>query len=240
VWDENRQPINNYVALGKRLAEFRDLYRHSDFGQGLILLPGTNTRPIQLSKGRQLAALLIDRIPIRYVKDGEARGGLIPAKHLTLLLCTEAFLTQFPPFDQVAQWPEDFDSLRHALGLLGAAKPNVWLRSGEWANQTVELGLVGRVIPPADRENESSRERGIGVVLSRHAKVTLKVKTEAERLTLRLEKGRRRFEAGNEPTTKYRFVILDRKVVPEDAPRDNNKDSRSDEAQTNGQARKVM
>ena len=57
------------------------------------------------------------------------------------------------------------DPLRHGLGLIGAMKPDNWLRPDEWARHVVDLGLVKTVIREADRENDKSRERGIGVVM---------------------------------------------------------------------------
>ena len=59
------------------------------------------------------------------------------------------------------------DPLRHGLGLIGAVKPDEWLRPDEWARCVVDLGLVKTVIPEADRENDKSRTRGIGVVMTR-------------------------------------------------------------------------
>lgn len=237
LWNEGRAPAKNYSALGRRLAIFPGLYR--DPNGGLICLPDSpHARPIRITKGAQLAAIIIDRIEILYVKDDEERGGLIPARHLTLMLATEAFLGQFRPFDEVDRSSEDLDPLRQALGLLGAAKPDVWMPAREWAKQVAELGLVGRLIPAADRENERSRERGIGVVLSAHTDESFRGTNDKEHLTLHLEKARRRFEAGNEATTRYRFVILQRESIPEDAPRDKDEERRADAVQTNGQARK--
>jgi hypothetical protein len=108
------------------------------------------------------------------------------------------------------------DPLRRALGLLGAARPDAWLRADDWARLAIKVGVVHAVIPTADRDTDRGRERGIGVVLSVHQDETFDVATDDETLTLRLEKARRRFEGG-EPSTRYRFTCLSRKSVPEDA-----------------------
>ena len=56
----------------------------------------------------------------------------------------------------------------------------------------------------------------MGVVLSAHAGETFAVETEDERLELRLEKARRRFEAGEQPHTRYRFAAARREAIPVD------------------------
>jgi hypothetical protein len=108
------------------------------------------------------------------------------------------------------------DPVRRGLALLGAARPDEWLRPREWAELARERGLVKAVIPAADRDNDLARERGAGVVLSAHAQETFTVATDDERLVLRLEKARRRLDAGGEPHTCYRFTVVSREEVPED------------------------
>jgi hypothetical protein len=109
------------------------------------------------------------------------------------------------------------DPLRHALGLLGTARPGEWLRADDWARLAVGVGVVKAVIPQHDRDSERGRERGIGVVLSAHRDETFEVETEGERLTLRLEKRRARFDGG-EPTVRYRFQVVGKSALPEDGP----------------------
>jgi hypothetical protein len=108
------------------------------------------------------------------------------------------------------------DPLRRGLGLLGAARPDEWLRSGEWAELAVSLGLVQDVVPKGDRDNESSRQRGIGVVFAAHREETFSAESEDEWVQLRLEKARRRFTLSGQPETRYRFLVLRREPIPED------------------------
>jgi len=108
------------------------------------------------------------------------------------------------------------DPVRKGLGLLGVARPGKWLRSAEWARLATNLGLADAVIPEADRNSDLGRERGIGVVLSAHRDETFHVETEDRRTVLRLERARRRFEEGRDPSTRYRFVVLREEVIPED------------------------
>lgn len=111
------------------------------------------------------------------------------------------------------------DPLRRGLGLLGADRPGEWLRADAWARLAGNIGVAKVVIPEHDRDTDQGRERGIGVVLSAHRDETFDVETDEERLTLRLEKLRRRFD-GAEPTTRYRFVVLDKTMIPEDPSND--------------------
>jgi hypothetical protein len=107
------------------------------------------------------------------------------------------------------------DPLRKGLGLLGAHDADQWLQASTWAMYASELGLIKAVIPPAEKDSEAGRARGIGVVLSAHQEETLQAETEDRRLTLRLEKRRGRFD-GSDVQVRYRFV----KVVEEDLPLD--------------------
>lgn len=107
------------------------------------------------------------------------------------------------------------DPVRHALGLLGGAKPDQWQPAADWAKLAVDLGIVRQVIPEAERSTEISRARGIGKVLSAHRDETFVTETDTETLTLKLTKMRRRFE-GVEPSTRYSFVVVNREPLPLD------------------------
>ncbi len=107
------------------------------------------------------------------------------------------------------------DPLRNGLGLLGAARPNEWLRTGEWILVAGDLGLTKRLIPEADRDTPAGRERGLGLVLSAHRDETFKVETDDQIIFMHLKKARRRFEDGK-VTTRYQFNVLSREPIPED------------------------
>lgn len=96
------------------------------------------------------------------------------------------------------------DPVRRGLAILGAAKPNEWLPSSDWAKLVVDLGLTKTVIPPGDQDSEAGRVRGIGVVLSAHESETLVADSEDQRILLRLEKKRGRW--GGQPHLRYQFV----------------------------------
>ncbi len=104
------------------------------------------------------------------------------------------------------------DPLRGALAMLGSARPDEWLRPGEWVRLAVRLGLVKEVIPDGDRDTDAGRERAVGRVLTAHQDETLVAEGEDERLTLRLERGRHRVEGG-EAKVQYRFAVEARERV---------------------------
>jgi hypothetical protein len=108
------------------------------------------------------------------------------------------------------------DPLRKGLGLLGAQAPDTWLQATPWAKFVSDLGLVKAVIPPADQDSEKGRARGLGVVLKAHTGETFQTETETEKLTLRLEWRRGRFQ-GSDPEVRYRFVLVGQEALPHDA-----------------------
>jgi hypothetical protein len=109
------------------------------------------------------------------------------------------------------------DPLRRALGILGAERPDRWLQAAEWAELACSLGLVKTLVPVADRDSVRGHARGIGVVLSAHIDETFVSQTENEKMTFQLNKVRRRFAAGEQATTRYKFEVLSHEAIPEDA-----------------------
>ncbi|HEX6507758.1 MAG TPA: hypothetical protein VF221_09020, partial [Chloroflexota bacterium] len=103
-WDEDAQPINNYRALGQRLAAAGDLYRRPGYASGLLLAAdNANIEPVVVDNSRRLAAIVVDRVRVRVVKGGESKGAIIPVSHLSTMLASEVFLQQFRPVDDVVR-----------------------------------------------------------------------------------------------------------------------------------------
>ena len=105
------------------------------------------------------------------------------------------------------------DPVRRALGLLGRERPGEWLRPGEWAAVAADLSVLGALIPREGGRTDRGRERELGVVLSAHEGETFAVPAEGGELALALERRRGRFEAGREPSARYRFVVPTRGVT---------------------------
>src|SRR5262249_57898494 len=91
---------------------------------------------------------------------------------------------------------------------VGRERPGAWLRPGAWAAVAADLSLLGALIPREAGRTEKGREREMGRVLSVHEGETFAVPTEGGELTLGLERRRGRFEAGRDPSTRYRFAVL--------------------------------
>ena len=119
------------------------------------------------------------------------------------------------------------DPIRHALGLLGTASleestadnpdPAGFHQSKFWADVAVRLGLVKTLIPAADRDTDSGRARAMGIVLTAHRGESFGLETNDDHLIFRLDKARRRFPPGSEPSTRYRFKIITKTTIPADS-----------------------
>jgi hypothetical protein len=116
IWNEGGLLGHNYAALGRRLAAAGDLYRRPGYADGLLLV-STQPRigPIVVDTPRRLAAIVADRVRVRVMKAGKARGNHIPYADLGTVLGTELFLQQFRPVDAVVMLPHylpDFTLLK--------------------------------------------------------------------------------------------------------------------------------
>jgi len=157
-----------------------------------------------VEKWKQAGKPLDKEVKHPFTEGAQVVGGILKVNGFT------DFLANYPERRTVD------DPLKQALGLLGAFKPTEWVAASTWAGIVAHLGLTKTLIPPADRESTESRWRGLGVILTKYREETFIVETDDTVLTLRLEKARRRFDGG-EPQTRYRFVVVDQKYVPEDS-----------------------
>jgi hypothetical protein len=108
------------------------------------------------------------------------------------------------------------DPIKHSLAILGAARPDEWLRPGEWAASMVELGLAKTLIESNERDTEAGRKRALGVLLSAHKDEVFEIETDSHRLRLRLKSARRRF--GSEPHVRYCFEQEQCDILPFEDP----------------------
>ena len=91
------KPFTSNAAEAEQVAAAAD-------GSGLVvILNAANTHLIPIQTGRQLASVIADRVRIQVTKDGQTKGGMVPAKHLSIMLGSEAFLRHFRPLDEVAR-----------------------------------------------------------------------------------------------------------------------------------------
>jgi hypothetical protein len=128
------------------------------------------------------------------------------------------------------------DLVRKALGILGCAKPDEWLRPGELADLAVRQSLTQTLIRSADRHTEAGRERGIGETLSQHKDETFVCETENGPKTLRLRRRRRRLGSGAEAKVCYKFETIAHDVLPDDLIDEQSGAVSPDEPQANTQS----
>jgi hypothetical protein len=105
--------------------------------------------------------------------------------------------------------------LRRGLAILGAEKPNVWLKAEEWAMLAAKLGLIKALISAGDRDSQAGCVRGMGVTMSAHLEETFEGENESDKHQLKLEKKRKRWD-GHKPHCRYRFAVLDCEDIPLD------------------------
>lgn len=106
IWDVGKPIAENATALGKRLAACGDLYRQPSYAAGLMLASQSpNILPETITKGKRLAAIIVDRFPVKVKEGDDEKGNSIPASQLEILLATEVFLQQFQAIDQVVTTP---------------------------------------------------------------------------------------------------------------------------------------
>ena len=112
-----RQAADNYKALGDRLANCNDLFRRPGYASGLLLLL-EDGKHVVISKGAELAPVIVDRVRVEVWKGGKKKGSKIAAAHLNTMLGTETFLGQFRRVDLVTTTPAylpDFTLTRPGL-----------------------------------------------------------------------------------------------------------------------------
>ena len=117
IWDEDEQAADNYKALGDRLAKSNDLFRRPGYASGLLLLLNDGKHAV-ISKGAELAPVIVDRVRVEVWKGGKKKGSKIAAAHLNTMLGTETFLGQFRKVDLVTTTPAylpDFTLTRPGL-----------------------------------------------------------------------------------------------------------------------------
>jgi hypothetical protein len=129
-------------------------------------------------------------------------------------------VSQFDNFLDNYQVRGQIDPIRRALGILGAFRPNSWLPARDWAKIAAECGVTKTLISDTDRASEAGRCRGIGLVMTAHQAEAFRTETDDAVFHVVLEKARRRFERATEPSTRYRFLVLKKEPIPEDATAD--------------------
>ena len=172
IWRIEKGAARNYRLLGQRLAESNDLYRNKEDGYGLVqVLPGGKARLI--TKGAQLAPVIVDRVRMRVEKEGKIVSELPTSAHLTAMLFSEEFLGQFIPVDEVTKTPfflEEFSLVKPGFNDGGSGNRVIFVGAAQPSAPTLAtLERFLSVMPfatNADRTNFVAA--GVTVPLRRH------------------------------------------------------------------------
>ena len=104
-WHDESPARENFEALGRALAMSGDLFRQPGHEGGLFLVKPDGT-PRSITKGKQLSAVIADRIDLHRFLNGKQKPSRISAGTLEEMLNTEAFLSRFAPVDRISSQPE--------------------------------------------------------------------------------------------------------------------------------------
>jgi hypothetical protein len=103
-WPVEDGADKNYRNLGEILAASGDLFRGDEDETGLILLrPSGKHR--RIIRGKDLIPVVVDRIKVEVTKEGKVTRELPTQNHFDTMLCTEEFLGNFEPVDEVTSRP---------------------------------------------------------------------------------------------------------------------------------------
>jgi hypothetical protein len=76
LWHEDGQAADNYRMLGEVLAKNGDLFRRPGYASGLLLLL-EDGKHAEITKGAELAPVIVDRVRVEVWKDGKKKGSKI-------------------------------------------------------------------------------------------------------------------------------------------------------------------
>jgi hypothetical protein len=103
-WPVEDGADKNYRNLGEILAASGDLFRGKEDETGLILLRPSG-KVLSVQKGKELVPVVVDRIRVEVTKEGKVTRELPTQNHFDTMLCTEEFLGNFEPVDEVTSRP---------------------------------------------------------------------------------------------------------------------------------------
>jgi hypothetical protein len=159
IWKVEHGAARNYRLLGQRLAESGDLFRNKEDGHGLIQVLATGKARL-ISKGTQLAPVIVDRVRMRVEKEGKLVSELPSSAHLNAMLFSEEFLGQFIPVDEVTKTPfflDDFSLVKPGFNDGGRGNRVLYVGDAQTTSPTLEtLERFLKVMPfasNADRTN---------------------------------------------------------------------------------------
>jgi hypothetical protein len=157
----------NYRLLGRRLADAnKGLYRNGTSGKGLIHVLATGDIR-HITRGAQLAPIIVDSIALQVTKEGKVMGELPTAMHLNAMLFAETFLRQFRPLDHVAKNPLYLPDFSFALPGYGESADEGYLLYLGPEPQVVEsTQTINRFLDVMDFAANADRTNAVAAALT--------------------------------------------------------------------------
>ncbi|MCA9166489.1 MAG: hypothetical protein KDB23_02420 [Planctomycetales bacterium] len=167
IWNEHASMRDNYQKLGKSLAEkYADEMFRKDAETGGLVLATKSGDLIPISNSTDLLARIVDRLDVTTLC-GDKSLGQIPAKHLSGMLKSEAFLSEFPVLDFVSSEPVHLADFRLATpGYNGGSVGERVLFSGSPRRHSKHLDFVSRFLAQMDFETNADRTNALAGALT--------------------------------------------------------------------------
>lgn len=166
IWDEDQPPQENYEKLGKRLAQGEDLFQRPGFGEGLLLLT-PDRKPFVVTKGADLAPVIVDRVPVVVVRDGKPKGGRFATAHLDTMLRSEKFRAPFRPIDRITSVPLYLPDFRLTQpGYNDGGPGHRILYVGDSPVISDSLKLINDFLGVMDFESNADRTNAVAAILT--------------------------------------------------------------------------
>jgi hypothetical protein len=166
IWDEDGDAARNYSELGEILATCGDLHRRPGHAGGLILLPPEG-RAVNITRGAELAPIVVDRLRVQVVKGGKPKGGKIDSYHLNSMLMAEVFLGRFLPVDRLtttAEYLPDFSPTEP--GYNDGGRGNRILYVGDYPPITDSLDRINAFLNVMAFESNADRTNAVAAALT--------------------------------------------------------------------------
>ena len=166
TWNEDEIAAINYAALGQRLAASGDLFRNPAHCGGLLhLFP--DGKYLTVTKGGQLAPIIVDRVPVQVKKGGKKKGSKIDASHLNAMPRSRYFLDKFLPVDHVSDVPvylPDFSLT--ATGYNDGGPGNRIVHTGGKAEVSDSLDTIKSFLEVMEFESNADRTNAVAAALT--------------------------------------------------------------------------
>jgi hypothetical protein len=164
-WKVERGARRNFARFGHALSLSNPKLFRRDEGDGLLLvLPSGETRLI--TKGTQLAPVIVDSLHMKVTKEGKVTGELPPAGHLSAMLASEEFLSSFRPVTQVLRRPaylQDFRLTEPGYSVDGRSS---YLYVGSEPRITSSLDTINQFLDVMDFASEADRTNTVAAALT--------------------------------------------------------------------------